>query len=479
MSGSVASSSLPESRWWAVLGLLLAIVFTLGWPAAAVTLLGIFIFMARPLDFLVTFLVVVAGASFVTLGGGPAGALTIQLGFLTIGILGMLGLYVLSYRDRMFSIPLTSLTLPLLAYIFLSLINAIRGVLAGAELRFIGLELIATLALGTSFLIGNVFRPQRDMRLVIGALIVIAFAQAIRGFSIASVMTHSVTVYSMTVPGIVGVLLFNLALRSKKWPAVLGFVALSLPLFLHQFITFGRGLWTGCIAGVLLSALIFAGFGRGMGQRWKRAGQVFAMLVVLGGIGGAQAAILLGHADLLQQAGVRLASITSTEESYETRSTFARLWEYSIVANHLRKNPWLGYGLGFSFSVRLPWSRTSASGVDQSATQWIVHQNYLLVWLKQGVIGLAVFLWMIWTAIWLGIREARRRTDMLESSLCATMAGGTAFLAVFSLSNFPFAEVSGTFLMALLWGTTMTYARSGLLRFQWSADHEETPRALA
>jgi O-antigen ligase len=459
VNGVLAASQVPEYRWWLYLALMLTVGLTAGWGFAALALLGLLVFVARPFDFMVGFLVLVASACFVTMSGG---GLTLQLGLLSIGILLMLALYALSNSDRLFGLPRTSLTWPLLAYGALSTVNAARGILTGASPRYVGLEYIAVLQLGTALLVANAFRPERDLRVVVPGLIAVAFGPTVRGLVVASTQIHAQATYVLAVPGIVAVLLFNLALRCRTLIRALGLIVLSIPLFLSQLVTFGRGLWTGCLAAILLSILVFSGAGRGASSRWIRSGLVVLVLIGLIGVGGSVTAIALGHGDLLQQAGARFASITTTGESYEARSTLVRLWEYAIVANHIRKNPWLGYGFGYSFPIHQPWSTKTVS-------QWIVHENFLFVWLKQGLIGLAVFLWMLWTAIGLGIREARRRTDSWESAWCATMAGATVFLVVFSLSNFPFNEISGVFLVALLWGVTMALTRHDVVELRWSA----------
>ena len=441
------------------------------WAIAAGLLVFLLVQVARPFDFVVAFLVVVAGASFVSNTGGH---LTFQLSLLTGAILLMFACYVLSNHDRVLSLSRTTLTWPLLLYLVLSVANAARGLLAGYPPRYWGLELIALLALESALVVGNAFQPQRDLRLAMVGLIGIGFAAAIRGlvaFWIEAI--HTGSTYTVAVPGIVGLLLVNLGLRSGTRRAAFGWVVLSLPLFLHQLVTFGRGLWTGCFAGLAASLLIFGGIGRGSGARWGRAGSVVAMLVGLGVVGALQAVVIFGQADLLEDAGTRLTSITSTETGLETRSNMIRLWEYATVIDLIKQAPWFGYGVGFTFPGKEPFS-------GKVADQWAVHQNFLHVWLKQGVVGLVLFIWMLWAAIALGVREARRRADPWESTWFATIAVTTVFLAVFSLSNFPFALVNETFLLALLWGGGMAMTRKGLISFRWSPRQEsrigEPPR---
>jgi O-antigen ligase len=210
----------------------------------------------------------------------------------------------------------------------------------------------------------------------------------------------------------------------------------------------------------VLSILIFA-VGTSSGGRWRRSALLAGTLIGTGAAGAVTLAVLYGQADILQQAGGRFASIGSTELAIETYSNVVRLIEYEAVAEHILKSPWLGHGLGFTFVVINPQLGTPTP-------QWWVHQNYLLVWLKQGVIGLALFIWMLWTAFWLGARHARRREDPFESGWLAATAASTAFMAVFSMADFPFDSAESMFFLALLWGGSMAMAGRGFLRLRWT-----------
>jgi O-antigen ligase len=449
----------PGLRWWAILALAMAAGVIVNWILAIGVLVLLLAQVARPFDFVGAFLVLVAGAAFVdNVGGG----LTYQLAMLSCAILVMMVCYAISSRGRVFCLPKTALTWPLGLYVLLSLANAARGFLAGYSRRFWGLELIALLAVGTTFLVANAFDRRRDLRIAILGLIMIGFAAAGRGFwDFTFVKTHAKATYMLGVPGIVGLLLVNLALRSRTGVLALGWILLSLPMFFEQFITYGRGLWTGCAAGLALSIAVFVGRGPGVSQRWRRAGLVLATFAGVGIVGTLHVVVVLGRTDVLQEAGTRFSSITSTEDKLEAHSNLIRLGEYLTVANLIRQSPWVGYGVGYTFLHR-------QSFTTQAREQWGVHQNYLMVWLKQGLVGLVLFVWILWAAMKLGVREARRRTDPWESTWFASMAAGTAFLATLSLSNNPFATVNETFLVALFWGGAMAMTRRGLIHFQWS-----------
>jgi O-antigen ligase len=207
--------------------------------------------------------------------------------------------------------------------------------------------------------------------------------------------------------------------------------------------------------------MIYAGYGRGSGPRWKRTGLVLGSLVVLGVATAVMTALALEEMDIIREAGTRLTSMTGTQIKYATRSNLIRLGEYLVVLDLIRQSPWVGYGIGYTFLVKQAFAHTAG-------LQWYVHQYFLMVWLKQGLVGLALFVWLLVAAIRLGAREARRTADSWESSWFATTAAATVFLSVFSLSNYPFAVVNEMFLLALLWGGSMAMTRKGFVSLRWS-----------
>ncbi len=450
--------ALPDLRWWALLAAVIAAGFVAGWAVAAGVLFLALVQIARPLDFLTAFLLLVAAATFID---NTTGGLTRQLAVLSVLILLMLVCYTVSNRGRALSLARAPLVLPVAAFLALSLLNAARGVLLGHSPRYIGLEMIGLLSLGSSLLVANTFERARHLRWALAGLVVVGIAATIHGIRIYEVNRTHGAGYTMAAPGLVGVLLVNLALRARSPGAGLGFGLLAVPMFVEQFLTFGRGLWTGCAAALAVSILLYTGFGRGSGPRWKRAGAALAVLVAAGAAGAAISAVAFEQEDLLHAAWDRVRSTFGTELGYETRSNLIRIGEYLYVWDLIRQSPIVGHGVGFAFTMK------QVISLDVGE-QWYAHQYFLFVWLKQGAIGLGLFLWMLAAAVRLGAREARRRADPLEASWFATSAAATVFLAVLSLSNFPFGVVNEMFLLALLWGGAMAMTRSGFRRVRWS-----------
>ena len=446
---------------------MIAVGIGTSWAVASALLVLLLTQVVRPFDFLVAFLIVVGGAAFVA---NAAGGLTFQLGLLSCAVLLMLGCYTLSHSSRVLSIPRTPLTWPLVCYVVLSMANAARGMLSGYSRKYLGLELAPLLALGSAVLVANAFERRRDLRWAVIGLIVIGGITAVRGIQIFAVTRTHGAGYTMAVPGLVGLLLINLALRSKTSYTALGLTLLTLPMFLQQFITFGRGLWSGCIAGLAATALIYARYGRGTRARWKRTALVFGSLAGLGVATAVMTALTLGDVDILREAGTRLTSIAGTQLEYATRSNLIRLGEYLFALDLIRQSPWVGYGIGYTFIMKQAFSA-------DPGLQWYVHQYFLMVWLKQGLVGLALFVWLLVAATWLGVKEARHAADPWQAAWFATVAAATIFLAVFSLSNYPFAVVNEMFLLALLWGGAMAMTRQGFISIRWrdsSDGHRES-----
>jgi hypothetical protein len=453
-----------------MLVLVMAIGLLVNWGLAGALLFLFMVQIARPLDFMAAALGCVAGAASVFNEGG---GMTIQLSRLSVGVAVMVLCYLLRMRGRSISVPRTSLTVPLLVFLALSTVNALRGLQGGAPGKNVGLELYPLLGLGGAFLIGNVFDPRRDLKFAIAMLVLVGYGVAIWGLYVFSIThAHEIGFYSMAIPGFVGLLLVNLALRAEDTWRALGFIGLSVLLFVHQFVTFGRGLWTGCIAGLIVSSLMFAGWGKGTSPRWRRVGLVMTVLLGVALAGALGAAVAFNRADLLKQGAARFNTIGTVNGKMETRSNVIRLLESARVITLIIQSPIVGHGVGFTFTFKDPFNRKLAS-------QWGVHENFLLVFLKQGIIGLACFLWMLWAAASFTWRETRRRTDPLEGTWFATAATCTVFMIVFSLSNYPFARVNETFFLAMVWGGAMAMGRTGLVTLRWNEPELATPPRLA
>jgi O-antigen ligase len=230
---------------------------------------------------------------------------------------------------------------------------------------------------------------------------------------------------------------------------------------MHQFLSFTRGFWLGLMAGTMFSVALYLWAGRGgdLGPRTRRSALMLGMLTGLSIIGGTVVAAAYGISGLGEIAADRLASSAGTENNLTNGSNIVRLMEYAIAFKHILQSPWIGHGLGFFYVKVEPIS-------GHLVQQWFVHQNYILVWLKQGLIGLALFVNVLIATIRTGVKGAR-----LEESWQAAWCGGAAavgvYLFIYAGVHFPLAEVNATFTAAMIWGTAMSLVSTGKWSLAW------------
>jgi len=450
----------------AVVALIVVGMITNWWIAAGL-LVVVLRHVAQPFDFLASYLLVTIAAAFIRYEGGQ---LTVELSLLSGLILFMLASYAVSQPGRLLTLPRTKLLLPLLVYVGLSIANYFRGVLVGQPAKYATLELLPVLALATAPLVANGLDLRRHMRPLAAGLLALGLASSAVGYVFFALYhTRSAGIAFTPVPGMAAMMAINLALRSRRLLPSFGWTVVAVPLLVHQFISFTRGIWLGCIAGLLTCVLVYAWRGDRAGLRLGRVALVCGSLLGLSLAGALALGLVLGQTDFLALAGSRFGSIGGAEFTHQNASKVVRFAEYATVISHIVASPWLGHGLGYTFSFREPISFTIIE-------QWYSHEIYLFIWLKQGAVGLAAFVWMLLTAIVIGVRGSRRHDDPWESAWLATSAAATILVAVTDLSNFQMAGVHVTFPLALLWGGSMAIGREGLIRFRWADPAAAAPR---
>jgi hypothetical protein len=460
LPGRPSAAPLPGWGWWLLLGLVIGL-FVLWGPIPAVAVLAFLIIQrVRPFDFLTSYLMVMIAGSIVNYS---AGHLTAELSVLTVGLLFMLFCYVLSMGRNLATVTNSRLTPALLSYGTLTLLNFARGLIVGNSPRYAGLELIAMLALESSFLVATLPLTRRVMAATAVALIATGIVHACLGlYAYAVIGMRTGAIFFQPIAGIIVSFGFPFVLREpdarRRWLWLLALV----PPLLHQFLSFTRGFWMALIGTTIFSVVIYSGRGAGAGVRWRRSGLVLGVLLGAGVFVATLAAGAYGIQDIFTNAAERFASSGSTEVSFETTSNIVRLSEYMHVAEDIIHSPIIGYGLGYSFVVKDPISFVSEE-------HWFVHQNYLLVWLKQGLIGLALFVWVLISAFRTGW-SGRNRKDPYEAAWCAGAAAVALHLLIYCNVHFPLAEVNSTFAVALMWGGAMSLTATGRTVLRWKAD---------
>ena len=452
-----ARRGLPGWAWWLALASVIATLIKAGWLPATALLLLLLVQRARPFDFLTAFLLVTAASSVVNYS---AGHLTAELSLLSLALMYMLYCYLLQQRRSALAIPHTDLTRPMLIYVGLTLFNFGRGLLSGNSPRYAGLEVLAMLSLGTLFLAANLKMTRRVIAVCCGALFVVGVIHCVLGlYAYAVIGRRSGAIFFQPASGILVAFGLPFVLRENDPKRRMIYLASLLPMFLHQFVSFTRGYWMAMIGTTVYSLALYGGRGQFASERWRRAGNVIGMLAAIGVAGIVVFAGAFGFGDIFQAAGERFASSGTTEVTFESTSNIVRLGEYMHVLGDIFHNPIFGYGLGYSFVVEDPISSVRAE-------HWFVHQNYLLVWLKQGLIGLVLFVWVLIGAFTTGYK-GRNLPDPYQAAWCTGASAVALWLLIYCNVHFPLAEVNSTFLSALIWGGSMALVARSWTRFRW------------
>jgi O-antigen ligase len=422
----------------------------------AVAIVGL-LMVARPFDPVIAAVAVAAAASFVNNEGGQ---LTRDLAIVTLLAAYALLCFVAWTLVGRWMLPGNRLVIATLALFGLILVGALRGVIAGHSLRYLGLELLPLLSFGLAVAIGGLQVTRRQMTWAVVIACVAALGHvtlAMASYAVNEIRTGGLSFTPF--PALVALLTLNLLLREERRWARLLLLLLTGLFLMHQVVSFTRGYWLGLLVAVPYSCFVYAGLRDR--TRWKRIAGAFATIasVVVGST--ILVGVTFGWSDLPALFLTRFASSVGTGQSSETASNVARLIEYWSAFQHIGRSPWWGYGLGFTMHTREAIFGTVTS-------QWFVHQNYLYIWLKLGIFGLAAFVLTLWAGFSNGTRLARERNaSPADAAWGAAAAAATIHMAVVALTNFNLAQVNGTVLLAFLWGVSLARANPGRMRLVW------------
>jgi len=198
-------------------------------------------------------------------------------------------------------------------------------------------------------------------------------------------------------------------------------IAITALIVVGLILAKSRGPWLATALGtvVMLALLPWA----------PRRRFVFAMAAVVA-VGGIAAFVFLGDSVNLILLGLtkRLGSIGGA--ATQDPSLLNRWAESGGALARIRTNPVLGYGWGIS----IPYHSLLQMG---RVTGSFLHNGYIALWVKVGIWGLGLFIWLLLGAFLGGARAARARVlTPTQRALGASAAGGAiAFAFLTFLSN--------------------------------------------
>ena len=417
--------------------------------AVALLALGLVI-IHRPLDLFLTCVLITAASTFVNNEGGH---LTRDLSLVTLMCLyGLFCLQVYAATGR-WTMPRSQLTIAVLGFGATTAVAVAIGVAAHNSLKFLGLELFPMLAFFTALVVGGLRAQKQDLRMALLVLVAVGLAHV--GLGIDAYVVNRVRTGGISftlLPGLVALVVLNLALRShdrRTWLMATGLLGL---LLFHQVISFTRGYWLGLMAGIPFSCALYGRSGRGAGRRWARVGKLVFASILMVMVGVIVFGLWFGWSDILAIVARRFVSSLVLSGSDDSASNIARLVEYGESFRYIAAAPWLGHGLGFTLLVRQPMY-----GI--TTTQWYVHESYLHMWLKEGLVGLIALIGLLFAGLRLGIRGAMALDDE-AAAWSAAAASCTVYVIVHAFTNMTFGVVNGNFLIALLWGIALSLSRT-------------------
>ena len=210
-----------------------------------------------------------------------------------------------------------------------------------------------------------------------------------------------------------GYFLASFATRAKFDSKTL---ALSVAVFILVFavaLTAGRGAMVVLVIG--MAALIAVAWSRIP----RRVIVAFTALVVAG--------LVLGNLVAHGKTTARMLTLVDPETAGLTRFL---IWEQAWEI--IKESPWLGQGLG-AFGLVFP---AHQNHLDSSAG-FMVHNDYLQIWLEAGLPGLALLLAIYASAFVLFVRSLRnRRLSKTRVIEIAGIFGGLLVVALHSFVNF-------------------------------------------
>jgi O-antigen ligase len=373
---------------------------------------------------------------------------------LILSLLGVVGLRLLA--DRKFRFVHTPMDVPMLLLLGAVLIAVFTAITAhGITFSNTTYEARILLYYVLFFAVTNLIRtPAQLDRLIVGVTIIailaalLMLAQSFAGYSFSlrgQELMQDAGVVRVFHPGTIAILaimmvqLSGLGLREGRDPA-LGDILMLLILSLSLLVTLGRNLLiSSSIALLLLIVLIF----RSHLPRFLARG--FMVAIAIAGLVGLL--VLSGHgAPVLRYLGAFQERLSQLDSGGALSASGPLNWRWREIQSawaRLQDSPF--FGIGVATAYRLPFYP------GDPLTHYL-HNAYLSLWLKTGVLGLIAFLWLCFRFLQRGFARWSLPQDPARR---ATVLGFTLAFFATMISNLVapfFVQDWGLALFAVMFG---------------------------
>lgn len=206
-------------------------------------------------------------------------------------------------------------------------------------------------------------------------------------------------------------------------------------------LTFSRGYWISAIIGIALLAFVTPGNPR-------RTILTLSVLSTLAVVVVAEIMFPRVFTDLIQGLGVRLAKVSLNDISLENRFV-----ESAAVLKRVALSPIIGYGLGAEFTFFNIITKLSE-------TTWYIHNAYLFLLYKFGIVGTALYLssyfyMLIKTALF-AFRLNDESIRVILMSLVCTMC----VMLIVSVTSPQFYDRVAILILTTIWGISAGIMKS-------------------
>lgn len=219
----------------------------------------------------------------------------------------------------------------------------------------------------------------------------------------------------------------------RGWRTV-GYLALAVFAVVALAITFSRGAWVATLIALGVAVVLMPAR-----RRWT----VIKYAAGLGLLALVSITLFMGPlaVDIVTVMAERFGSILSAAVDLSLRN---RLAESAEVVSRIAESPVFGYGLGYyySFFPLIPYEMPT----------WYVHNAYLYIWLKLGLIGLVVFLVWYFTVLIHGYRLYRALRDPFLQPLILGVTSVMIAMLPLSVTSPQFIQKDSILFLALSMG---------------------------
>lgn len=341
----------------------------------------------------------------------------------------------------------SKLDFPLIVLILISIGATFRGIFSSYNVALAGFELYAFLCFGVIFFVENLCYSPSTIRRLFFILVLVAYYSAFIGLIAYLKAGHRIGGHLFgAFPSMIALVFLNLSFYSEKKRDRFLYLMISAPLILHLIFSFTRGYWFGFSAGLTISYAFFVWQTKNTGAKKLL---IFMRGILLSGI--LIFILMILASSFFPVDNLPIEASRRLESSFKWvpfSSAFARLVEYKACFEKIKENPILGHGFGYVLEYRDPL-------FPKASSQWYIHQSYLYITLKMGILGLVAFLWLFYVFFKSNIRNCMRIQNAFYKGLAFGFICNAIQLLISGLTNYEFAAVINTCYLAFAMGAVI------------------------